>query len=115
MPSRERPKRTLTEARVPYEIGHAQYKNLARAQITGQTARPEAIQRQAANCPLESPLKNKRTVAVSAMLAKRGRAHEQCQMGTSAGSCKIATQAKRTDLHFFRPSGGYLLSAKVNR
>lgn len=29
--------RELTEARVPYEIGHAQYKNLARAQITGQT------------------------------------------------------------------------------
>jgi len=29
--------RELTAARVPYEIGHAQYKNLARAQITGQT------------------------------------------------------------------------------
>lgn len=29
--------RELTVAKVPYEIGHAQYKNLARAQITGQT------------------------------------------------------------------------------
>lgn len=29
--------RELTAAKVPYEIGHAQYKNLARAQITGQT------------------------------------------------------------------------------
>jgi len=29
--------RELTEARVPYEIGHAAFKNLARAQITGQT------------------------------------------------------------------------------
>jgi NAD(P) transhydrogenase len=27
----------LTAAKIPYEIGHAQYKNLARAQITGQT------------------------------------------------------------------------------
>jgi NAD(P) transhydrogenase len=30
--------RELTAGRIPYEIGHAQYKNLARAQITGQTA-----------------------------------------------------------------------------
>lgn len=29
--------RELTEARVPYEIGHALFKSLARAQITGQT------------------------------------------------------------------------------
>jgi NAD(P) transhydrogenase len=29
--------RELTEARIPYEIGHAAFKNLARAQITGQT------------------------------------------------------------------------------
>ncbi len=29
--------RELTEANVPYEIGHAQFKSLARAQITGQT------------------------------------------------------------------------------
>ncbi|HTN77088.1 MAG TPA: Si-specific NAD(P)(+) transhydrogenase [Pirellulaceae bacterium] len=29
--------RELTEAKVPYEIGHAQFKSLARAQITGQT------------------------------------------------------------------------------
>ena len=33
-----RTERELTEAKIPYEIGHAQYKNLARAQITGQTA-----------------------------------------------------------------------------
>ncbi|MFO0867326.1 MAG: Si-specific NAD(P)(+) transhydrogenase [Pirellulales bacterium] len=32
-----RTERELTEAKVPYEIGHAQFKNLARAQITGQT------------------------------------------------------------------------------
>ena len=32
-----RTERELTAAKVPYEIGHAQYKNLARAQITGQT------------------------------------------------------------------------------
>lgn len=30
--------RELTQAKVPYEIGHAAFKNLARAQITGQTA-----------------------------------------------------------------------------
>ena len=30
--------RELTEAKVPYEIGHALFKSLARAQITGQTA-----------------------------------------------------------------------------
>lgn len=29
--------RELTDAGVPYEVGHAQFKNLARAQITGQT------------------------------------------------------------------------------
>lgn len=29
--------RQLTEANVPYEVGHAQFKSLARAQITGQT------------------------------------------------------------------------------
>jgi NAD(P) transhydrogenase len=29
--------RELTEAGVPYEVGHAQFKSLARAQITGQT------------------------------------------------------------------------------
>ncbi len=29
--------RQLTEAQVPYEVGHAQFKSLARAQITGQT------------------------------------------------------------------------------
>ena len=29
--------RELTAANVPYEVGHAQFKNLARAQITGQT------------------------------------------------------------------------------
>ncbi len=29
--------RELTEAKVPYEIGHAQFKSLARAQITGRT------------------------------------------------------------------------------
>lgn len=29
--------RELTEAKIPYEIGHAQFKSLARAQITGQT------------------------------------------------------------------------------
>ncbi|MFL5341298.1 MAG: Si-specific NAD(P)(+) transhydrogenase [Gemmataceae bacterium] len=29
--------RQLTEAKIPYEIGHAAFKNLARAQITGQT------------------------------------------------------------------------------
>jgi NAD(P) transhydrogenase len=28
----------LTEAKVPYEVGHTQFKSLARAQITGQTA-----------------------------------------------------------------------------
>lgn len=28
--------RELTEAKVPYEVGHSQFKNLARAQITGQ-------------------------------------------------------------------------------
>lgn len=32
-----RTERELTEAKIPYEIGHAQFKNLARAQITGQT------------------------------------------------------------------------------
>ena len=32
-----RTERELTAAKIPYEIGHAQYKNLARAQITGQT------------------------------------------------------------------------------
>jgi len=30
--------RELTEAKVPYEVGHSQFKSLARAQITGQTA-----------------------------------------------------------------------------
>jgi NAD(P) transhydrogenase len=30
--------RELTEARVPYEVGHSLFKSLARAQITGQTA-----------------------------------------------------------------------------
>jgi NAD(P) transhydrogenase len=30
--------RELTQAKVPYDIGHAAFKNLARAQITGQTA-----------------------------------------------------------------------------
>jgi NAD(P) transhydrogenase len=29
--------RELTEAKVPYEVGHSQFKSLARAQITGQT------------------------------------------------------------------------------
>ncbi len=29
--------RELTEAKIPYEIGHASFKSLARAQITGQT------------------------------------------------------------------------------
>lgn len=29
--------RELTQAKVPYEVGHAQFKSLARAQITGQT------------------------------------------------------------------------------
>ncbi|MDZ4859050.1 MAG: Si-specific NAD(P)(+) transhydrogenase [Candidatus Hydrogenedentes bacterium] len=29
--------RELTEAKIPYEVGHAQFKSLARAQITGQT------------------------------------------------------------------------------
>ena len=29
--------RELTAAKVPYEVGHAQFKSLARAQITGQT------------------------------------------------------------------------------
>jgi NAD(P) transhydrogenase len=29
--------RELTAAKIPYEIGHAQFKSLARAQITGQT------------------------------------------------------------------------------
>ncbi|MEX0728663.1 MAG: Si-specific NAD(P)(+) transhydrogenase [Planctomycetaceae bacterium] len=29
--------RQLTEAQIPYEVGHAQYKHLARAQITGRT------------------------------------------------------------------------------
>ncbi len=32
-----RTERDLTEAKVPYEVGHAQFRNLARAQITGQT------------------------------------------------------------------------------
>ncbi len=32
-----RTERELTEEKVPYEIGHAQFKHLARAQITGQT------------------------------------------------------------------------------
>ena len=32
-----RTERELTEAKIPYEIGHAQFKSLARAQITGQT------------------------------------------------------------------------------
>jgi NAD(P) transhydrogenase len=32
-----RTERELTEAKVPYEIGHAAFKNIARAQITGQT------------------------------------------------------------------------------
>lgn len=32
-----RTERELTEQKVPYEIGHAQFKNLARAQITGRT------------------------------------------------------------------------------
>lgn len=32
-----RTERELTEAKIPYEIGHAQFKHLARAQITGQT------------------------------------------------------------------------------
>ncbi|MCB0208158.1 MAG: NAD(P)(+) transhydrogenase, partial [Anaerolineae bacterium] len=27
----------LTEQKIPYEVGHSQFKNLARAQITGQT------------------------------------------------------------------------------
>lgn len=30
--------RELTEAKIPYEVGHAHFKSLARAQITGQTA-----------------------------------------------------------------------------
>ena len=30
--------RELTEAKIPYEVGHSQFKSLARAQITGQTA-----------------------------------------------------------------------------
>lgn len=30
--------RELTEANIPYEIGHAQFKSIARAQITGETA-----------------------------------------------------------------------------
>ncbi|MGH7201516.1 MAG: Si-specific NAD(P)(+) transhydrogenase, partial [Planctomycetaceae bacterium] len=29
--------RELTEAKVPYDVGHAMFKNLARAQITGRT------------------------------------------------------------------------------
>src|SRR5262249_52035035 len=29
--------RELTEAKIPYEVGHSQFKSLARAQITGQT------------------------------------------------------------------------------
>src|SRR6185437_10822015 len=29
--------RELTEAKVPYEVGHAHFKSIARAQITGQT------------------------------------------------------------------------------
>jgi NAD(P) transhydrogenase len=33
-----RNERELTAAKVPYEIGHALFKSLARAQITGQTA-----------------------------------------------------------------------------
>lgn len=33
-----RTERELTEAKIPYEVGHAQFKSLARAQITGQTA-----------------------------------------------------------------------------
>lgn len=32
-----RTERELTEARIPYEVGHSFFKNLARAQITGQT------------------------------------------------------------------------------
>jgi len=32
-----RTERELTEARVPYEVGHAYFKSLARAQITGRT------------------------------------------------------------------------------
>ena len=32
-----RTERELTEAKVPYEVGHAQFRSLARAQITGQT------------------------------------------------------------------------------
>ncbi len=33
-----RTERELTEAKIPYEVGQAQFRNLARAQITGQTA-----------------------------------------------------------------------------
>lgn len=33
-----RNERELTEARIPYEVGHAYFKSLARAQITGRTA-----------------------------------------------------------------------------
>jgi NAD(P) transhydrogenase len=33
-----RTEKELTADRVPYEVGHAQFKSLARAQITGQTA-----------------------------------------------------------------------------
>ncbi len=33
-----RTERELTEQRIPYEVGHATFKSLARAQITGQTA-----------------------------------------------------------------------------
>jgi NAD(P) transhydrogenase len=29
--------RELTEAKIPYEVGHAHFKSIARAQITGQT------------------------------------------------------------------------------
>jgi len=32
-----RTERELTEARIPYEVGHSQFRSLARAQITGQT------------------------------------------------------------------------------
>jgi NAD(P) transhydrogenase len=32
-----RTERELTEAKIPYEVGHSQFKSLARAQITGQT------------------------------------------------------------------------------
>jgi NAD(P) transhydrogenase len=32
-----RTERELTEAKIPYEVGHSQFRSLARAQITGRT------------------------------------------------------------------------------